>query len=205
MTIADDFTREDTLRAVNNVMMAYEGKVLQWIAIPCTGGCPFARMMAKKSHKAKQRLEGHMDVFSLLWRNSVAVMHNAKLYKSLVAFEWPTFCAYWQRPEVQEHFEEMGYDSVDFHGCMFGLVSIVKSTKGWPIKKPWSVATDCTTLLTTLDRQCTGGYWHVDALTGRRVPHAQCSGINTKMTEGYTDEMAKAIHQGHRDFLRLHQ
>ena len=120
---------------------------------------------------------------------------------SFTAFEWPTFCAYWQREEVWSHFEEMAYDSVDFHGCMFGPKSIAKSTKGWPIKKPWSVATDCAPLLRTLDRKCAGGYWHRDPRTGQRTLHASCSGVNTKMTEGYTDEIAKAIHQGHTESL----
>ena len=155
--------------------------------------------MARKSSKAKQRLEGHLDTFSLLWDYSVVVMREAKCYKSLVAFEWPTFCAYWNRKDVWEQMTGMSYKFVDFHGCMFGLKSIVKSTKDWPIKKPWSVATDCLPLLRTLNRKCRGGYWHYDSVTGKRCPHAECSGVNTKMTEEYTDEMAKAVHQGHRE------
>ena len=200
VTIADDFTKDDTACAVINVMKAYTERVLCWFALPCTGGCPFARMNARKNHKAKQRLEGHINLFSLLWENAVTVMKEAKIWKSLTAFEWPTFCAYWQREEVWEHMREMEYSFVDFHGCMFGLQSIAKSTKGWPIKKPWSVATDCAPLLRTLNRKCLG-YWHHDPATGKKQAHAECAGVNTKMTEGYTDEMAKAIHRGHRECI----
>ena len=194
------------MKAVLNVIKAYGERVLLWFAIPCTGGCPFARMMARKSGKAKQRLEGHLDTFSLLWKFSVIVMQEAKGHRSLTAFEWPTCCRYWHRGDVQEHMARMKYCYVDFHGCMFGLKSIIKKTKDWPIRKPWSVATDCMPLLRTLNRKCRGGYWHIDPVTGNKRPHAECSGANTKMTEGYTDEMAKAVHQGHREhFMDLAQ
>ena len=92
---------------------------------------------------------------------------------------------------------KMCYEWVHFHGCRFGLKSIARGTKGRPIKKPWTVATDCEELRTSLDRKCPGGKWHVDSETGNVVEHAPCSGVNTKITEGYTDEMAKAIHRGH--------
>ena len=57
----------------------------------------------RKSQKAKMRLEGHLDAFSVMWHDAAFVMHEAKLYKSLVAFEWPTFCAYWQRGRLGAH------------------------------------------------------------------------------------------------------
>ena len=202
VTIADGFTREETVRVVINVLKTCGNKVLLWFAIPCTGGCPFARMNEKKSHNAKQRLEGHLDAFTMLWGDAVFVMTEAKVYEYLTAFEWPTFCSYWQREEVWSHMTEMAYEFVDFHGCMFGLKSIARSTKDWPIKKPWSVATDCPSLRQALDRKCKGGYWHIDPDTGKKHPHASCSGVNTKMLEDYTDEVARAIHQGRRNHMR---
>ena len=121
-------------------------------------------MNAKKSHKAKLRLEGHLGVFGLLWDAAVVIMHEAKLYEALTAFEWPTFCMYWQKGDVWEHMVKMGYEFIHFHGCMFGLESVAPSTKGWPIKKPWTVATDCPTLRQFLQRRCLSGYWHTDIM-----------------------------------------
>ena len=129
------------------------------------------------------------------------LMTEAKQYESLSSFEWPTGCEYWKRPEVQEHMRAMEYSFVDFHGCMFGLKSVARATKGLPIRKPWTVATDCHELTKTLDRKCVGGWWHVDPVTGAWTPHASCSGVNTKITESYTDEMAQAIHVGHRNHI----
>ena len=144
-----------------------------------------------------ERQKGHLSVFSVLWEAAVVLTHEAKKLESLVAYEWPTMCEYWNKPEVVSHMNEMKYGRVHFHGCRFGLKSVARATRGQPIKKPWTVATDCCELQLSLDRRCTGGKWHVDPDTGLVVEHAPCSGVNTKITEGYTDEMAKAIHRGH--------
>ena len=95
---------------------------------------------------------------------------------------------------------EMQYRYLEIHGCMYGLRSIARATKGLPIKKPWSIATDCANLGTYLNKTCRG-YWHVDQVTGEKVAHASCSGVNTKVSEGYTDEMAVAVHRGHKDHV----
>ena len=199
--MAEDLGQSATARAIVNVMKAYGYKVLLWFAIPCTGGCSYQKALVKRNSKAKDRLRAHLSTFTVLWEASAMLMTEAKLYKSLTSFEWPTGCDYWDRPYVQEHMREMEYAFVDFHGCMFGLKSVARATKGLPIRKPWTVATDCPELAKALDRKCVGGWRHVDPVTGYWSAHASCSGVNTKITESYTDEMAQAIHAGHRKHI----
>ena len=63
VTISDDLGREEPVRAIINVLKAYGGKVLLWFALPCTGGCPYARLNARKSAKARLRLGGRLSLF----------------------------------------------------------------------------------------------------------------------------------------------
>ena len=200
VTLSDDMTRDDTLRAVINVLKAYDVRVLVWFAIPCTGGCPFARINAGRSPKAKLRLGEHWTLFELLWDKAAKVMLAARELGAVIAFEWPTSCEHWWREEVWRHMTDMQYHYLEIHGCMYGLRSIARATRGLPIRKPWSIATDCVSLGTYLNKTCRG-YWHVDEVTGKKVAHASCSGVNTEVSEGYTDEMAVAVHRGHKDHV----
>eukprot|EP00975_Prorocentrum_lima_P056223 11789727-Prorocentrum_lima.AAC.1 len=53
--------------------------------------------------------------------------------------------------------------------------------------KPWTIKTDCKTLGDGLLRHC-----------DRQHVHAQCSGVDCKSTESYTDDMARRIHASFR-------
>ena len=127
-------------------------------------------------------------------------MRAAKLFSATIAFEWPAACKYWQYDKVRAFMKAMQYRFITLNGCMFGLQSMAPKTRGLSIKKPWTIATDCHTLTKHLNRQCTS-YHHFDREKGRFIPHAPCAGVDTKQTEGYTDEFAVAVHRGHRDHL----
>ena len=142
----------------------------------------------------------HYTLFGILWKASVSIMYMAREVGAVVGFEWPTFCEYWKRDEVWEHMENMDYRFLRIHGCRYGLRSIAKATKGMPIKKPWTIATDCLPMAKYLNRRCRTT-WHTDPMTGITTWHAPCAGVDTKVTEGYTDELADAIHLGHKDFV----
>ena len=90
----------------------------------------------------------------MLWAAATAIMLEARDLGAVIAFEWPTFCEYWTRDEVRAHMEEMEYRFLYIHGCMYGLRSIARATKGLPIKKPWTIATDCPNLRTCLNKRC---------------------------------------------------
>ena len=68
VTISDDLTRADTLRAILNVLKAYGIRALVWFSLPCAGGCPYAKLNAGKSQKAKIRLGEHYTLFGILWK-----------------------------------------------------------------------------------------------------------------------------------------
>lgn len=154
VTILDDLTRDETVRAITNALEAYGDKVLVWFSLPCAGGCPYANVNAGGNQKAKQRLGDHLSLFNVLWRAATQLMCSARELGVVIAFEWPTFCAYWKRVEVKYQMEVMNYMFLQLHGCMYGLRSIARSTKRRPIKKPWTIATDCPTLSKYLQKKC---------------------------------------------------
>jgi hypothetical protein len=98
-----------------------------------------------------------------------------------VAIEWPEGCSYWKLPKVIALCEELGLEKAKLHGCAFGL----KNSKGEYMKKPWIVATNDEILFEELNRRrCTGTHKHV-----------WVRGKEGSETEGYTDSMARCIHQ----------
>ena len=161
------------------------------------GGCPFACINAGRSQKAKVRLEEHQHLFDLLWEKAVEFMVAAREFSAVIAFEWPTRCEYWERTKVRQHMRQMQYRFIQLHGCMFGLCSVARATKGLPIKKPWTVATDCLELIPSLSRRCLTSDHRIPR-TRDYVSHAPCAGVDTKLTKGYTDELAVQVHLGHR-------
>ena len=130
----------------------------------------------------------------------MSIMYVAREVGAVIGFEWPTLCEYWRKDEVWEHMSNMDYRFLYIHGCKYGLISIAKATKDMPIKKPWTIATDCLPMAQYLNRRCKTK-WHTDDVTGVMTWHAPCAGVDTKMTEGYTDDLAVSIHMGHKDFV----
>ena len=200
VTISDDLIREETVRTITNALKAIGDKVLVWFSLPCTGGCPYAKVNAGKSQKVKQRLGDHLSLFNVLWRAATRLMCSARELGAVIAVEWLTYCESWKREEVKYQMAVMSYRFLHLHGCMYGLRSTARSIKGRPITKPWTIATDCPTLFKYLERRCLA-HWHTDETTGAVIPHASCSGINAKVTEGYTHEFAIAVHNGHKDYV----
>ena len=88
-------------------------------------------------------------------------------------------------PRVAAFCRDAKLASVCCDGCAFGVQSVALATKGLPIKEPWRVDTDMPELLETLNRKCTC-----------IVQHTPCAGVDTRLTESYTDEMVAAIHHG---------
>ena len=146
-------------------------------------------------------MKGHLGLFRQLWSSLERVAEEACWVESRVAVEWPKSCRYWTRKEVQAVLRqsEYGFQSVTFHGCQFGLVSINKRFRGLPILKPWRVVTNCGPLLATLNRTCY--HYQRNGTHDGLVRHVPCAGIDTQATEGYTDEMVAAIHEGHRRYV----
>ena len=70
-----------------------------------------------------------------------------------IAFEWPTECELWKDKQVIEMLGALTLLEVRFHGCTLGLVG----RDGGPIKKPWTICTDCAQIRDAfLEMRCPG-------------------------------------------------
>lgn len=85
---------------------------------------------------------------------------------------------------------DLGLDSVDFYGCMLGLVG----HNGGPIKKAWTICTDCAELRAMFSGLTCPGKAH-------HPTHEPCAGVNTKMIELYTWMFTKKVHAAYKKYL----
>ena len=193
VTIKDDLTTERGVRKALDAIREFPGyDILVWVSIPCTGGSPWQRINVAKSERARRLVEQHYALFRVLWKNSMRVVHEVVRKGGYVAIEWPKSCAYWREPEVCEAINSLGLQSVNFDGCMFGLVSQFGSNAGEFIRKPWRVDTNSPCIWQQLQRPCDGSHTHVP-----------CAGSDTKATEGYTDELVSTVHDAFRSQCAL--
>ena len=99
-----------------------------------------------------------------------------------MALEWPRSCAYWRRSQVKRALKRWRCVHTKLDGCMYGLVSVQATTRGTPLKKPWTIASTCDSF-SGLGLLCDGSHRHV-----------RTQGADTTVTEGYTDALADAVH-----------
>ena len=189
LTIHNDLTTQrglsDALAAVRD---AGPGEYVHlWASLPCTGGSPW-QYINQKHPGAQEKIRGHLQLFIKLIRNFKIVAREVLARHGDISFEWPTGCALWKTPEIQDMIEEFALNTVNFHGCAAGLAS----KDGVPIKKPWTVATNCPAVSNALSSFiCPGKNVH--------PVHAPCAGTETKKTELYTKAMADAVHNAIRE------
>jgi hypothetical protein len=99
----------------------------------------------------------------------------------VIAFEWPTGVEGWALPQLVAIINRHQLIKVHFHGCMLGLVT----PEGVPMRKAWTVATNCSELRATLAAaRCDGKH-----------PHHKIEGKLTELSGFYPEPMAVAIHQ----------
>ena len=72
---------------------------------------------------------------------------------------------------------------------MFGLKSHATRSMGKPIREPWTTATSAPQL-----HRLRRGYTHLPH------EHAPCAGSDTRLTEGYTDELVHELHKAFREW-----
>jgi hypothetical protein len=86
---------------------------------------------------------------------------------------------------VREFLSRNNFYKVDIHGCAVGLTN---ASGELPIKKPWTIATNCPVLKCALSTQrCPG--------PGQHPKHAQCRGAEAKRSEDYTPLFASLVHE----------
>ena len=152
-------------------------------ALPCIGGSPYVNLNWHLGPATRGKIRAHWAIFHKLWANFMLVAQACRANGGSISFEWPRRCAYWHKRSVKTFMREYGIQEHHLDGCAFGLVSHAPRTMGMPIRKPWTIVSYMPSFA-SLHRGCP------------HTPdqHAKCAGTDTRLTEGYTDELATAIH-----------
>ena len=108
-------------------------------------------------------------------------INSIRHLKPMIALEWPSGCIYWNFDRVQRFLHRFNLEMIKFDGCMLGVVN----KEGIPMKKPWTIATNCSEVMKFFSNlKCLGEH-----------THAQGRGEDLKNTESYTYEFTDRIHK----------
>ena len=138
ITEEDDLASEYGIDKVKNAI-TQPGDVL-WHSQPCTGGCPWQIVNAKRSHATKLKIDAHWKEFARLWNAFQIVAQHAIDVGASVYHEWPRGCMYWGNRKVTSFLKKNNFAYDIMHGCMYGLTAVDGKDAGKPINKPWKVA-----------------------------------------------------------------
>ena len=103
------------------------------------------------------------------------------------AIEWPSLCAYWESPLVQDFMKRVGKPifQATATGCAFGLKAIYGKVAGFPMSKAWMIKGNMPLISEALRKPCG---------CNPCVVHAQASGANTEVTGRYTPAFVASVH-----------
>ena len=156
-----------------------------WFSAPCTGGSTWQFINLKRGPETVAKVKLHWKLFKRLWAAFEVVAEHALSVGARAFIEWPRRCAYWKHDRVVKFLAKHRFKFADFDGCMYGLTATSGGMAGMPIHKPWRVACSPSSCLPELlNRRCDGSH-----------EHTPCAGQNTLLTQGYTPEIAKIVHQ----------
>ena len=127
----------------------------------------------------------HLAIFRVLWRHFEIVANACIANGGRIAIEWPRACRYWRNRRVASFLKRHGCMQYKFDGCMYNLRSQCGQSRGNLLRKPWTIASNCSSFQ-RLCRVCN----HDRAVE----PHAPTQGGDTRLTESYTDSMVERIH-----------
>ena len=183
ITRDDDFASESGMRkCIQNITGPAD---TLWYSAPCTGGSTWQFINLRRGPETVAKVKLHWKLFKRLWAAFEVVAEHALSVGARVFVEWPRKCVYWKNDRVAKFLSRHGFVSADFDGCMYGLVAVHGPNAGMPIQKPWRVAcSPNSSLPTLLCKRCDGSH-----------DHTRCEGQNTLLTQGYTPEIAKIVHQ----------
>ena len=91
--------------------------------MPCTGGSPWQFINVRKPGGAA-RLRKTLKQFKLIWKAFERCARKLVAKGGKVAKEWPKGCVYWKWPNIVAFFKELGFEFIDFDGCMLKLFSL---------------------------------------------------------------------------------
>eukprot|EP00435_Cladocopium_sp_Y103_P038752 s1874_g10.t1 len=162
-----------------------------FFAGPCTGGSPWNRLNRWYSDITAHLIEAQRKIFWDLWEEFVEELCDSINRGSPALMELPRGCEYWKDERVVSAIEGTDNTVHDFDGCMYGLKS-KHDTKHNPIKKPWRIVSWGVSF-PKLKRKC-----------NRKHEHSECAGRDTKLTQTYTQWIAKIIMRGINEHVMKH-
>ena len=154
---------------------------------PLHGGSAWQHINKRHSN-GRLLIKKRKELFAQIWAAFEIVARRCWQAGGHIAIEWPRGCSYWHEPAVIAFLSKYDMQLCKFSGCSLGLVS---TRNGLPIRKPWTVATTCKQLREDLIKHACPG---IEA----HPQHQPCEGRDTKLTENYTDEMVRVIHDAFR-------
>ena len=104
-------------------------------------GVPWQRINRHKPG-GLEKLDAHIQDWYKIWTAFKVVARECIKHNGHIAVVWPSGCDYWRYHIVQEFFEELQLEKINFDGCALGL----RSDHNDPIRKPWSVAVSLQTM-----------------------------------------------------------
>ena len=160
-----------------------------WASIPCTGGSSWQHVnLARHGKSTRKKVLQHRKTFREIWKCFEVVADECISSGGKIAIEWHRSCLYWHFKPVKKFIEKHSLLKTRFDGCMYGLTSIQRSTYGWPLKKGWTVMTNCVNIVNDLNLRCDGSHHH-----------ALVQGQDTKRTEGYSKDIVLTVHKAWQD------
>ena len=182
LTADDDLTTPGGHQKALDAVSVPGIPVLLYGSIPCTGGSTYQYINWCKGPATRTKIRKHWAVFNRLWRNFRVVADACIANGGRVAIEWPKSCAYWRHRKVQSSLRRWGCIPYHLDGCMYGLTSQAAGTRGIPLRKSWTIASNAAEF-EHVSRTCDGNH-----------SNARIQGSDTRMTEGYTPGLADRIH-----------
>ena len=180
--MADDLTTQAGLDKALAAVSDPNVPTLLFDALPCTGGSPYQHINWKLGAKTRAKIRQHRAIFRVLWRNFVRVADACLANGGRIAIEWPRACTYWHDRKVKAAMRKWGLETHRFDGCRYNLRSQVAATRGKLLRKPWSIASNCEDM------------WRIALPCNGLHEHTRTQGQDTRLTEGYTDELVDQIH-----------
>ena len=156
ITIDEGFTSERGVQTVIDAITGPEDAL--FYAGPCVGGCKWNVFNMARWGTIKPNILRHQREDWKLWESFKRVALHAISVGAKVFLELPRGCTYWKDRRFRSFFTKHGFTFAVLDGYMYGLKADSGSVAGRPIKKPWKIACQNSSLPSMLNRICDGSF-----------------------------------------------
>ena len=135
-----------------------DGKILFYVSLPCTGGCPWNHIN-KDNPGGKQKIKLHQKKFWSLFKRMRETISSLEKEEVRVAMELPSRCSYWKSKDVETFCNKHDLTHHKFDGCAMGLTN----RDGLPMLKTWNIATNIDEFEVLENYKCDGEHEHAQS------------------------------------------